>query len=293
MSKEVIFKIIDDVEGGPKTPTHGGFYYSGVNPTIDSVLIPNIMEKAAEKNISFEDAYIAILAHMAKDQLSEIDLDISVIEDSIIRCDCCRQFIENPVHINLPMGTMNVCTTCASKIENYVNSISKRNDYLSDEDICKIFESWVGDVCKENDIKVCEKTHVDPIYNVYDFYYIGHCIYTYKLHKSGLSISEYESSRIATALVNNIQGLEKRYQKLSYEDICKIFLVPVAFICGISGVEVYEKHGFATMRHFEFRLGEKWIHTFKICKSSSQISHQTSERLANALIEKINKKREE
>lgn len=208
MSKGIIFKILDDAEEDVKKPLCDLFGCGSLNPVLNRVDIPNIMEKAEQNNIAFEDAYIAILAHMAKHKMSEIDFDISKVENSIIHCDCCRKLIERPIKLNLPYE-LEVCQSCASKIEDYVNSISRkdeRHDFLSDEDVMDIFEKQTANVCKENNVKV---TKVIPMKSGmtkhYDFYYNGKCIYTCGISKLATCISPYESSKLAAVIVEKIR----------------------------------------------------------------------------------------
>lgn len=204
MNTGLIFKVMDDAEESVK-----------LEPLIDWVQIPNIMEKAEQDGITFEDAYIAILAHMTKHKISEIDFDISQVEHSIIRCDCCRRLVKETINLNLPYK-LTVCPSCANKIENYVNSLSRKNDgsnleknyrVLSYKDIADVFGISVVFICINKDIDVFEKP-LSGTMRRFEFQLDRECIYTFDMYKSSSKISPEALVKLHTALVRNVKEKE-------------------------------------------------------------------------------------
>lgn len=206
MNTGLIFKVMDDAEESVK-----------LEPLIDRVQIPNIMEKAEQDGITFEDAYIAILAHMTKHKISEIDFDISQVEHSIIRCDCCRRLVKETINLNLPYK-LTVCPSCANKIENYVDSLSRKDDgsnleknyrVLSYKDITDIFGISVVFVCINKDIDVFEKP-LSRTMRRFEFQLDRECIYTFYMYKSSSKISPEALVKLHAALVRNVKAKEEK-----------------------------------------------------------------------------------
>lgn len=299
MNTGLIFKVIDDTEERVKKQIqmYSMFDCSALNPMIDRMQIPNIIEKAEQDGIAFEDAYIAILAHMAKHKMNEIDFDISKIENSIIRCDCCHKLIEKPIKLNLPYE-LEVCQSCASKIEDYVNSLSRKDedtDFLSEKDIADFFLDPIASICKENGIKVSKKILPHAPVKCYKFYYGNKCVSSYDTHITSTDTSLFTSTRLASRIfqaISELEPIKKNYHKLNFKAVSDIFLDQVADFCARKNIGVFEKHKSGNMRLFEFRLDEECIYSFKICKSSSKISPEASGKLYAALVRNVKAKEE-